>query len=357
MRGLIVLALGLALPVLVGPPARATPPRRPTLLAPPHVIDGAGVVAAERWEVDCARVSTTSVCGATLTARLVGPARIDLTRSDDVWFGAILPEAPTARLDGVEVTLGAALAIAPGEHTLEFMAPLPVRFEARGEFLIFPADETRHLVLHDGLKDGSWSFHALASRAAARAPGYTLTVVVDADPRVVWAPSDARAWRAEGPHRYTFEATPEPAPPDAPDHAAHVEAFVNLRQDGELVHWGGPLLGLGLGWAGDASWFQARFEYEVAIADFILPGLSLDVSSHGAVLAPRIEVSTPQIALLPSLFAGAGLAIRLDPEPDPAARFLVGFHFGPIGGVISADLRPGDDGLTTELAALLRLSL
>ena len=108
---------------------------------------------------------------------------------------------------------------------------------------------------------------------------------------------------------------------------------------------------------GETTWFALRLEVELALAGFVLPGLSLDYAGDGLVLTPRIEVSSPQIALIPSFWAGVGLPLRLDTDPDPGVRLMVGVALGPVGGLVSFDLRPGDDGLDHELTALFRVSL
>jgi len=343
--------------------ARAIPPPNRVALGAPLPVAGEHRVARELWRLDCARLLRTGRCETILTMQLEGEVTLDVPVGDD---------PVTVTIDGEAVALGEPaygdmgerhhrLVIPGGIRTLVVTRSQRVAHDARGEFLIFPADETRHLLMHDGRSPSTYAVQIVGTYAPWRLPGYTMGVEVSVDPALTWSPFGSPevvgGWRAAGALR-RLELTPDPSlPPERSHGGADVTVLVRLEDEGELVHLGGLALGLGLGSEDGADYFLARLEYEIAIADFILPGLSLDMSSRGLVLTPRVEVSSPVIALIPSIWAGVGMPIRLETDPDLGARLMGGLQFGPIGGLVSVDLRPGDGGLRTELGVLVRLSL
>ncbi|MCC6624424.1 MAG: hypothetical protein IT385_24450 [Deltaproteobacteria bacterium] len=344
-------------------PARAIPAPELLTLGPPRPVSGEHQVAREAWHIDCGRLVLIGRCESVLTMQILGGVVLEV-RAGDV--------PPAVSIDGQAVALpqplvddrGEAhhrLAVPAGARTLVVRRWIAVRHEALRGFLVFPADETRHLVLHDGRVEGTYGFEVIGTPAPHRLEGYTLTIEVVTDPALVWSPVGLahviEAWQHDGRVR-RIELGPDPsAPAGLVESGRDASALVHFEDPGEVVHFGGPMLGLGLGVAGSSEWFLARLEYEIAIADFILPGLSLDLSTRGLVLAPRVEVSTPHIALIPSFWAGIGLPIRLETDPDVGVRLMGGFQFGPVGALIGVDLRPGDDGLESEIGALIRLSL
>ncbi len=247
----------------------------------------------DAWILDCTKLGSSGECTATLTSRVA---------------------------DGT--TRNVTLAVAPSSENY------------RGWML--PACDTRHLLLHRGEPETRRAVLVEYTPPQARAPGYTfaLTVLHDAtlvlatDPR---GPLDNAWQRVAGGHR--IELTPE----------RDDGQLVAFDDAGDLLHHAGPMLGIGGRVSGDGA-VRMRLEYEVAIDEWILPGIALDYDlEDGFVLAPRVELATPMLLVIPSFAVGLGLPIRLEADPAVGVRASVGLNFLSLGFVATFDIYPGSD--------------
>lgn len=253
----------------------------------------------DEWVIDCTRLDTRSECLATLTWR-------SADGTTDTFTQAIAPNADNFR-----------------GWTL-------------------PACEVRHLLLHYGAPETQHRIDVAFTPTTARAPGYTFALTVLHDPDIEL--SDP-AWVAvAGGHRVEH----------APD--GDGSAYVALDDAGDLLHNGGPMLGVG-GRVSDGGAFRLRFEYEVAIDEWILPGVALDYDlDDGVVLAPRVEIATPMLLVIPSLTVGLGLPIHLEADPDVGVRMSVGLNFLSLGFIATFDIYPGPE-TKVDSTLMFRFSL
>lgn len=335
--------------------ARAMPkPYLPTVW-PPQRESGGRLAIEDAWRVDCRQLAVSGTCLVTVTSRSVGAGSVVVAGAN------MLDGEDAVKLDGVSQWLvandggGDASAVriemGPGEHVLVVARRVPMSTETSRGWII-PADEARHLLLHDGRPPASRALSVQLTPASERANGYAFDLAVLRDTSFIWTtpidPFDP-PWTSAGGVEHLRVA---------PGVNATMSRLVSFDDVGEPFHWGGPMVGVGVGFRGDGS-FRMRFEYEAAVNDWILPGISLDADTvSGWVLAPRVEIASPIALILPSFSVGIGLPIKLEPDPDAGVRFLVGGSFGPIGLIASFDLYPRSEGdLIFEPALLLRGSL
>ncbi len=205
-----------------------------------------------------------------------------------------------------------------------------------------PACEVRHLFLHVGAPETRRSIDVAFAPRETRAPGYTFALTVVHDPS--YELRDAGWVAAPGGHH--IELAPE----------ADGSQLVALDQAGDLLHHGGPMIGIG-GRVSDAGAFRVRLEYEVAIDEWILPGVALDYDLEaGFVLAPRVEIATPMLLVIPSLSVGLGLPIRLEAAPEVGVRASIGLNFLSLGFIATFDIYPGTDAIV-DSTLMFRFSL
>lgn len=118
--------------------------------------------------------------------------------------------------------------------------------------------------------------------------------------------------------------------------------------------FGGPLVGVGAAMRDPVS-FRARFGYEVSSPGWLLHSLNLDTDFRSLlVLAPTVEVVSPQLLIIPWVSLGVGLPVRVNPSTDVGVRLQFGLGFLPVGFVISIDYFPGlPDGHADRLRTTL----
>jgi hypothetical protein len=347
------LVLG-TLPWLVAADALASPaPRAVPGLGPPRHESGERRVHEDRWHIDCRRLRATGSCAAVLTSRSSGAG---------VALVSAVGLAGSITLDGMALTPVSSegdarepllrIEIPEGEHELRLERVHRPSQETSREWT-WPACETRHVVLHHGAVKASRSFLIDLAEPASRADDYAIELEVLGDPALTFEPvsypGDA-PWTSSGASHHLRAA---PAPGALQDESR----LVSFDDPGETLHHGGPMLGIG-GTLNHGGSFRMRLEYEVALAEWILPGLSLDADvARGWVLAPRIEIASPVILIIPSASIGVGMPIRLEPDPDIGIRFLVGVSLGPVGASASFDLYPSAHGTVFEPVVMLRISI
>jgi hypothetical protein len=148
----------------------------------------------------------------------------------------------------------------------------------------------------------------------------------------------------------------------AGDRVQALELTVELP--GSAEH-GGPFLALGTV-TGDhaASGFRIRFGWEAAWPPELVHALTVDLGStpegfgNRVLVTPQIEVASPHLLILPSLSAGIGVPVELEPKLRAGVRLLGGLQLYALGFVLSFDVFPGRepaDGMR-QLALLGRLS-
>lgn len=361
-RSLAALALLLA-PLVALPRASATPPPQIATVESPHTESGGRRVIEDAWRVDCATLSATKHCLVTLTARSFGAGVVVIVAPETLdGDGAVkLDGAPQWLTPVDDEGRGPVMRLAfdEGEHVLVVRRKVPLHENRLGGGWVFPADETRHLVLHEGQVDAERALHVTLTPPDRRANGYTLDLTVTRDRALRWVevpiPGDP-PWTHDG---VTAHLRTQPAAVlgNGAVYDISPTRLVDFRADAEPFHFGGPMLGLGVGGGGGTS-FRLRAELEYALFDWLLPGVALDAdTTHGFELTPRLEVASPIVLILPSLSVGVGLPIRLEPDPDVGVRFLLGASFGPLGLVGSFDLFPAPGGVAVESAVLIRMSL
>lgn len=346
MRALIAIALLLA-PITA---ARAIPPPRIPTLAPP-TLEGALTVSAHHVELDCRALASRGHCLATVSIAISGSGVVTVEHAPG--------ELAALRLDGRTVQVPAppldlepiALSIHEGEHTLVVTRRVLPSQELGREWLV-PACEARHLLLHRGRPAASRTLAVQLVDPPHRAARHTFELRVLADRDLALRPVP---YAADPPWSETDGARVLRL--EDPADTAGSTRLVAFDDPGEVFHHGGPMLGIGARLNGDGS-FRVRLEYEVAFAEWILPGLSVDADLvTGWTITPRVEVATPVVLVLPSLSFGVGVPIQLEPDPDVGLRLLVGLAFGPAGISASFDLFPSDDGVAVESAIMARISL
>lgn len=303
-------------------------------------------VLEDHWEIDCSTLADDDRCLALVTTRTTGAGVIEIYAPDGV----------VATLDGAALELPhdpdrAQVTLADGEHTLTLQRQLVLNGSHRTEWTM-PACEIRHLVMHSGAPETTRGLIVSLARVADRAPGYTFELAVKGDGVHGVVPTQFDAdplWQTEGDvHRLRVQPT---------DDRFDSLRSVVFEDPGELLHHGGLMLGIG-GQLNHGGSFRMRLEYEVALDEWILPGLAIDADTErGFVLVPRVELASPMILVIPSFSVGLGLPIRMRPDPDVGVRFIVGGQFGPIGLAATFDLYPLSDGLLFEPVVVFRLSL
>lgn len=321
--------------------ARAIAP--PNVNVAPLAVAGGDVrIVEDRWQLDCTTLAADDRCLAVLTTRTLGAGVLALDGFD------------AATLDGTPVELAGAeseVTVPEGPHTLVVERQLTLRNGRFNEWTM-PACEVRHLVMHLGAPPGSRGLLVAFARPQDRAPGYAFELAVKGDGVHTIVPG-----RSEGDPPWITDGDLHRLRVDAVDDRWEGVRGLTFEDPGEVLHHGGLQLGVG-GQLNHGGSFRMRLEYEVALDEWILPGLAIDADTErGFVLTPRVEFASPMILVIPSFSLGIGLPVRMRPDPDVGVRFIVGGQFGPIGLAATFDLYPLADGLLFEPAVVFRLSI
>ncbi|MFW5740419.1 MAG: hypothetical protein ACOC1F_08640, partial [Myxococcota bacterium] len=118
---------------------------------------------------------------------------------------------------------------------------------------------------------------------------------------------------------------------------------VRFRTPVRTFHPGGPVAGIG-GTFGDAGGFRMRFGWELSAPDWLLYSATMDTDFDDVVVVtPMIEAATPWMLIIPSLGAGLGVPVRVEPDREVGVRLQGTAAFGPAAWVTSFDYYPGVD--------------
>lgn len=118
----------------------------------------------------------------------------------------------------------------------------------------------------------------------------------------------------------------------------------------QVIHFanGGPYVELGGTF--DVG-FRARVGYEVSWRSWLLTTLAVGTDfSDDLVIAPVVEVASPNLFLIPSIGLGIGAPVRVLPDTSVGVRLQLVAAF-PIGFVTTFDYWPEDDLWRTTLSA------
>ncbi|MBN2497145.1 MAG: hypothetical protein JXR96_21310 [Deltaproteobacteria bacterium] len=130
-----------------------------------------------------------------------------------------------------------------------------------------------------------------------------------------------------------------------------------LTPEPRRFHLGGPLLGLGASFEPGETRLLGRLGYEIAYPSYLLYALQLETDFDERLgLVPSIQAASPAIFVLPSLSVGAGLPIRLLPEPQAGLRLQLGLQWPLLGLLVSCDVYPGSS-LDAEIGLAAAIAL
>lgn len=313
-------------------------------LSPSMKYPGCSVSESE-WAVDCGRVTHDNRCGLRVVERLEGACRL------------IAPaEGATARVDGAASLPPHEIPAGPHELVIEtrpLIMPIVTGGGRRDSFTSgLPPAEARHPWFFSGSYPTRWGFNGRADPAVSRAASYAMRLRLRAPPgtSVVGAsPPDGAKWRRDG-DEWVAELLLAGTP-------VSEGIAVSLLRAGDVVHLGGPLVGVGGAWSAGEWSLRARAEYEVAVATNLLPGIAVDYDTRaGWLVAPRLELSSREYLRLPMLGLGVGMPIPLGgPARSPGVRLGASLHLDGVGLLFGADLYPGSE-RASDYSLLLRLS-
>ncbi|MFO0747846.1 MAG: hypothetical protein U1F43_19590 [Myxococcota bacterium] len=350
--------LPLASLALAAPLARAIPAPDSRSVQPPRQVDGARRVFEDAWRIDCHDLRATSTCLVIVTTRSYGAGTVVIDDPQELQGdagvkldGAPQWNEPTVGEDGRSVQR---LDIPDGEHIVVVTRKVGMHDGYRLEWAV-PADQARHVMFHRGQMPLERALSVAMTPPGQRDNSYAFELAVTRDDSFAWATPAVVGdpdWVVDGQVMRLRVMPPRPAA-DLP----YVDSrFVSFRDPGQRVHLGGPMLGIGARLS-DSGAFRMRFEYEVAIDDWMLPGLSLDADTgNGWELTPRFEIASPLVIIIPSASIGIGFPLKLRADPDLGVRLLAGLQYGPVGISASFDFFPGAD-TVFEPSLLLRISL
>jgi hypothetical protein len=120
------------------------------------------------------------------------------------------------------------------------------------------------------------------------------------------------------------------------------------------VHSGGPFAGIG-GAFGEGGGLRLRAGYELAAPSWLFWSVTAETDADSLfILTPLVEAASDQVLIIPSFGFGAGVPVRIEPEPAVGARLQASMTLYKLGLVGSFDWFPrGDAGEAETRFSLL----
>ena len=298
-------------------------------------------VASESIDVDCVGSRVELACTVRTRTRVENPG--DQSDGVDIEVEASRASEMRVAVDGadtVERLLGGKvkthLAVPPmGHRTVTMKADVTLR--AYGHVWSDAALVTRHRWL------GEDPWETTASMRVCPGSGH-------------WGHARPSSIHVVVPHRWTFESDGTWNPTDDGGMESESRSCSHLRwhpkQRDVPVYHGGPVLGAGAT-LGDG--FRGRLGYEAGISDWLVVSALVDSDlDESVVIAPVLEAATPYFLFLPSVGAGVGVPIRVQPDTAAGVRGQLTVTWG-VGASLSVDYYPSDDDWQTTLMAQIGL--